>query len=148
MIEFKVSGFKELERNLRKLPQEIAGKVLRESLRKAAQPVVEQAKTAAPRSTDPGSQGHLADSIALRSFKTEGLDDLEVNLWLGPSPKHFYGMFHEFGTRKMPARPFLRPAWDAQGNEVLDAFGRLLGAAIEKAARKLHKAARKLHKSK
>lgn len=29
---------------------------------------------------------------------------------IGPDSAHFYMVFHEFGTEKMPAHPFMRPA--------------------------------------
>jgi hypothetical protein len=36
----------------------------------------------------------------------------------------------------MPAQPFLRPAWDAGKRGVLNEFGRLLWAEIDKAAKR------------
>lgn len=33
---------------------------------------------------------------------------------VGPDAKHFYLIFHEVGTSKKSARPFLRPALDGQ----------------------------------
>lgn len=139
MITLKVAGFAELERALRKLPEEVAGRVLNSALRKAGAPMADTARSLAPRSDDPGAKGHMADSIKLRALKVVSDHDVEVALWLGPDTGHFYGQFHEFGTVHQSARPFLRPAWDAHKDKALDVFGRELGAAIERAARKLAK---------
>lgn len=139
MITLKVSGFVELEKALLKLPQEIAGKVLSAALRKSGTPMAETGKRLAPRSDDPGPHGHMADSIKLRTFKTESDHDVEINLWLGPDPTHFYGIFPEFGTRHQSATPFLRPAWDQHKDEVLTILGKELWAGINRAARRLAK---------
>lgn len=139
MITMKIAGFVELERNLRRLPMEVAGRVLARALRVAGQPMAEDAAARARRSQQPSRIGHMADSIKLRSFKTESDNDVEVNLWLGPDPDHFYGMFPEFGTIHEPARPFLRPAWDRHKEATLARFGTELGAAIERAAKRLHR---------
>lgn len=137
MITLKVEGFAALEQALRRLPQEIAGRVLTAALRKAGTPMAEQARGLAPRSADPGPNGHMADSIKLRALRVEGLNDLDVNLWLGPDPDHFYGSFHEFGTVHQAARPFMRPAWDQQKDATVDRLGKELWAGIARAARRL-----------
>lgn len=56
-------------------------------------------------------------------------DDDEVNLRIGPSQKAFYGRFHEDGTSKMNARPFVRPTIDEDSNAAFE--------ATEKALRKV-----------
>lgn len=140
MFTFKVEGFKELEDALRKLPEEVAGKVLRAALRKAALPMVEAARQAAPRSDSPGPRGHMADSINVRLLKgVEGDHDIETHLAIGPDSNHFYGLFQEFGTVHQPARPFLRPAFDNGAEGALKQFSAELGKGIERAARKLAK---------
>jgi hypothetical protein len=44
----------------------------------------------------------------------------------------------------MPARPFMRPAWEAGKMRALGAFGRLLWVEIEKAAKRLARKQAKL----
>lgn len=44
------------------------------------------------------------------------------------------GLFQEFGTFKMPASPFMRPAFDMRKNEAQDIIGKELWVEIEKAA--------------
>lgn len=138
MSEFAIYGFDECVRNLRQLPQEIAGKVLDGALRKAGTPMADDASRTAPRSDVPSRAGHMADSIKMRRFTDQAsANDLESNYTIGPDRTHFYGGFEEFGTYKETARPFLRPSFDRDGRSVIDSLGRELGAAVERAAKKL-----------
>lgn len=47
----------------------------------------------------------------------------------------YYWRFLEFGTSKMPARPFIRPAMDAA--QITDAYANTLSAAIEKEIKRM-----------
>ena len=51
----------------------------------------------------------------------------------------WYWRFVEFGTVKMSARPFLRPAFDMKKNDALTAIKTRLAERIEQAARELKK---------
>ena len=138
MIEFKVEGFAELEQALRRLPQEIAGQVLMSALRKAGKPMQTDAVQTAPRSVNPGKNGHMADIIKLRILKdANSVADVEASLWLGPDPNHFYGLFPEFGTIHQMAKPFMRPAFDRHKDETIDLLGKELWKGIDRAAKKL-----------
>jgi HK97 gp10 family phage protein len=48
----------------------------------------------------------------------------------------FYFRFHELGTKKMQARPFLAPALENKRDEAIAAMEKRLQAAIEKAGKK------------
>jgi HK97 gp10 family phage protein len=47
----------------------------------------------------------------------------------------FYGRFVEFGTAKMAAKPFLRPAFDAAQPRAISAVNAVLAAELKKAKR-------------
>lgn len=49
----------------------------------------------------------------------------------------FYWRFVEFGTSKMRARPFLRPAFDNNKDAINDTFIRVLSKGIDEAVVKL-----------
>ena len=49
----------------------------------------------------------------------------------------FYWMFLEFGTEKMAARPFLRPAFESRKEEALAVITAELNAGIDRAVKKL-----------
>ena len=44
----------------------------------------------------------------------------------------YYWRFHEFGTKKMPARPFLGPALEQSRQQAIDAMAKLLHKAVIK----------------
>lgn len=46
----------------------------------------------------------------------------------------FYWKFLEFGTSKMPARPFLRPAFEARKNDAVTAIGNKIRTELQKHA--------------
>jgi HK97 gp10 family phage protein len=54
------------------------------------------------------SSGHGADSIHAEASHEDGNWVVDV----GWDRDHYYMRFVELGTRHMPARPFLRPAFD------------------------------------
>lgn len=75
-----------------------------EALFKAGEAVAEAARDAAPKSTGAGAASIHAELVQTYN----GVYVARV----GWDRDHFYMMFHELGTSKMSARPFLRPALD------------------------------------
>lgn len=143
-VRFEIVGVKELERALAQLPKSVSKGVLRSALKTAGQPVVAAAKANCPR-----DRGDLAESITIRSTlsrrqrrRRRVRQRFAAEMFIGPSwPQGAHGHLVEFGTSKMPARPFLRPAWDANKRRALDTIGKEIWRAIAKAARRLAKRA-------
>jgi HK97 gp10 family phage protein len=79
-------------------------------LRAAVNPMVKDARLLAPRNTGKGAK-------SIRGWvKISRGNGVARVTW---DKKHYYMRFHETGTRKMSARPFLRPAFDTnRGNSV------------------------------
>lgn len=67
----------------------------------AAQPVVNAAKSRAPRATGRGAEGIHAEVV---------LDGHELAALVSWEQEEFYMYWHEKGSRMLPARPFLVPA--------------------------------------
>jgi HK97 gp10 family phage protein len=155
----RVEGLAELGRRLRELPKAIAGKgggPLRYAIFQAAKVIKAQAIANAPEDT-----GRLkANIVTARMRKTpEGREGyyIEVrrkrrhyartsaNRRKGRVGKTYetrdayYGMFIEFGTERNPARPFMRPAFDAKKEQAAYAFRDALKKGIEMAVRKMNK---------
>ena len=86
-----------------------------QAVRKAAFDIEARAKTKAPVDT-----GALKNSIQARA-----VDELTSEVIVGVS----YGIYQEFGTVRMPAHPYLRPAVE----EVRPAFEAAVAQAIEEA---------------
>lgn len=167
----KVEGLAELNRALAELPKATARNVLKRTLTKAAQPIADAARTNAPVDTGnlrdkiivstklknkignaeyaeamKSGLGKAAAVAALRNARREaGQTGTFAQVFVGPSTGSLrYAHMVEFGTVKMPPHPFIRPAWDAQKAEALDAIKREMWLEIEKAARRLAKKAARL----
>jgi HK97 gp10 family phage protein len=147
----KIQGFKELDRALGQLPKATAKNVLRRTLTKAAQPLDDDASSAAPFLTG-GLQKSVVTGTRLTASQKIGGPQMTASGWRSAAKNYVEvhvgtrfpkGMWQEFGTFKDPAQPWFRPAWESNKIKVLDAIKVTLGAEIEKAARRY---ARKLAK--
>lgn len=112
-IKMTLEGGDELARQLERLGERIAGRLLTEAAMVAAEVVREEAKQRAPVRT-----GNLRDHIDVEIAKTQ---PHKAEVHVGPTKEAFYGMFIEAGTSKMPARPYLRPALDAASQQATEA---------------------------
>ncbi len=147
----RIKGAREMEQVLRQLPAQIAKKTLTAALRAAAEPILDEARRRAPVGTE--SKGRVRLRTSRRGkVSIANYGKLKPSLRIATVPagktphsatvvvtvgKAFWGMFVEFGTRFMAARPFLRPAFEAKKMEALNRLGKALGERIEKAAKKL-----------
>lgn len=112
MINVTVIGAAELEKKLMSFEPKLARKVIRKALREAAKPVL-----AAAKANVPVDEGDLKKSLKVKALKKrkKGTYTIQVATsdgWF--KGDQFYGAFLEFGTSKMAARPFIRPAYDSQ----------------------------------
>ena len=146
-----ITGAREMEAVLRQLPDYIAKNVLNKALRQAAEPILDEARALAPVGQE--SKGRVRLRTSKRGkVSISNYGKLKLNLRIATVPanrtphsatvvvtvgKAFWGMFVEFGTRLMSAKPFLRPAFEAKKMESLNRLGKSLGDEIEKAAKKL-----------
>jgi HK97 gp10 family phage protein len=140
MIELKIEGLDELRRALLQLPKELRKGPLRSAVSAGARIVQRKAAELAPI-----DEGTLKKAI-YRTRSREGSSSVQEMAIVGVRyGKRFrrrgldawYWRFIEFGTRKMRARPFMRPAFEQTKPEQLEAIRKRLGAAIERAAAKL-----------
>lgn len=151
MAQVRITGAREMELVLRQLPDTIAKKTLTQALRAAAEPILDEARTLAPVGQE--SKGRVRLRRTKRGKVTiANYGKLKLNLRIATVPasqtphsatvavtvgKAFWGLFVEFGTRFMSAKPFLRPAFESKKVQTLNQLGQALGTEIEKAARKL-----------
>ncbi len=92
-----------------------------------AKVIADDARQRAPRDTGAG-----ADSIAGRIVESK---DGRVVAAIGPGREEFYLMFHEIGTSKMPATPFLVPAMDSKERQAINEARQVWRQAIYEYAR-------------
>ncbi|MGE0294968.1 MAG: HK97-gp10 family putative phage morphogenesis protein [Hyphomonadaceae bacterium] len=125
-IDFKVEGLRELDKALNKLPLKARGNIMRNALSKAMEPVKRSAVSLAPIRT-----GNLRQSIVKRTSTPKGGNGFVAEARVSVTTDGWYGMFHEFGTVKLPARPFIRPAIDNNADAALAIFRRALRESVE-----------------
>lgn len=159
MMTVKVTGLKELEKALMELPKEVAQRPLRAAVNAGAKVVMDEAKNRAPQ----GETGNLRKAIyrtRTRRGSGTGKETYVVGVRKGKMKYAdtannrrlkrvgktyqtrglaYYWRFLEFGTSKLSARPFLRPAFEAKKDAAVDAIKAKLAEAIEKTAAKLRK---------
>ncbi len=159
ITSFKIDGLKELEKSLKELPEVLRGKPLRNAVSAGAKVVLDEAKNRVPI----GDTGNLKKSLyRYRSRSQSGIGketflvgvrkgkgtygDTRRNRRLGIVGKKyttqgeaFYWRFLEFGTNKMPAKPFLRPAFESTKTRAVEVMKERLAKAIELQAKKVIK---------
>ena len=151
--QVELQGVNELIVNLNSVGNDLKYKGGRFALRKAANIVANAAKTGANRLDDPSTGRKIADNVAVRfssrTFKRTGDLMFRVGVKHGavlkvggdtsanaPTP---HWRLLEFGTEKMPARPFMRPALESNvqvaTNEFVSQYKRSIDRAIKKGAK-------------
>ncbi len=151
-IQFQLSGFKELEDALKnELPKATARNAMRRAALTAMAPVVEAAQNLAPKKS-----GALAMSIGVQVLKAQRVKGSSrfqsqggsITVQAGPmgvkrSMNYYNAFWQEYGTVKMPANPFMRPAADAATGNVLDILRSELLVQIDKAKSRIARRAAK-----
>jgi len=148
MAEVKLTGFKELADALRELGPRVARNVLRRAVSAGAVEIRNDAKARAPVATGEMRRDILIKrerdgkdifsarySVFVRSGKKSRISGRARNV----QKDSYYWRFVEFGTAKMAAKPFMRPAYEAKKEAAVKIIGDVLDAGIQKAAQELGK---------
>lgn len=165
MAEIKIEGLDEVIKAMLALPDAIVKNGAAYAMRKGANVIAKEAKARAPvlkSATDARVSGLTRQKIAVRKRKKRGPGialAYSVGVLGGASLKNkstkktrkagtvgqdadlktrpAYWRFLEFGTEKLAAKPFLRPAFDAKAEEavkaIADGFRTGLTRAVTKA---------------
>ena len=161
MAEFEsvqVQGLDQLAKALRELPQRVARNGMRAAVYAGAKVIRDEAKLQAPVATgDLGAnqppRGTLKRSVIMKQIpELSGTQKQTFFVTVRHGKKYrkqgkkgnlsqdaWYWRFVEFGTVKMSARPFLRPAFDMKKHEAVTAIKTRLAQRIEQAAQELKK---------
>lgn len=165
----EIAGLAQVVANLRALPEAIAGKnggPIRQALFQAAKRIRDEARARVPLDDSEGAQPpHLRDEIIMKrdpnprsvdnaaeryivtvKYKAKKYKNTKRNRRLGivgNKYQHFgdfyYWRFLEFGTSEMPARPFLRPAFESQKNQLGESVRDFLAKSIADAVKRMNK---------
>ena len=140
-----VTGLAELEKRMLAFPDKIARNIIARALSKGAAIIRDEARQIAPRDT-----GEMARDIMIKKARTErGSSLLTFQVFVRTGKKSrlagkkrnvsrdsFYWRFVEFGTAKMAAKPFMRPAFERMKVQAVEAIRDSLADNIEKEAAK------------
>lgn len=141
-------GFDKLAKDLKKLGPRLAKNGLRGATSAGAAIIRNDARARAPvdtgelkkdiqmkreRDTQGGELIRANYSVYTRSGKKSRLSGKARNV----DKDSFYWKFQEFGTAKMAAQPYMRPAFEANKDAAIDRIGEKLDEHIQKHARDL-----------
>ncbi|WP_180004058.1 MULTISPECIES: HK97-gp10 family putative phage morphogenesis protein [unclassified Acinetobacter] len=153
-VDFKLEGMDDFMRNLDVLKdRKSVNKRARAAARKAMQLVQFAAKVGASRIDDPVTRENITENIVIRNGKSRDLNTVRMRVGvLGgaavnaktdreklaalPGGETVYWRYIEFGTSKVPATPFMRPALAENIQVVTDEFNRHFMKSIENAIKK------------
>ena len=131
--------FSKIAAKLDKITQ-AAGKAMRPAAQAGAQVFYAEVKQRVPVSAKPHKSGKKTYSpgtlrkAVYQAYADKESGDSKATYRVSWNKSHaFYGRFLEFGTSKMAAKPFLRPAYDAARAKAMDAVKQRMQAEVSKA---------------
>lgn len=159
-LQMEVQGLRELQISLRALPPKVQGRAARGALMAGAKLIRDRARMTHTWRDD---TGFLRENIIMFSAR-KGDHGYADQVLVGVRKRRvkrpskagaaalarkrqrsrgkkvvapYYWRFLEFGTSRMPARPFLRPAFESEKANAVRAITERLRDAIDRAARKV-----------
>lgn len=153
----QITGLADLEKRLLAFPDKLAGNILGGAIRAGAVVIQREAQAKAPMSNAPHyltskrtaimkkmgnhysvnliQPGTLKKSIRVKKAPRKSRS-VPIEYWVYVSKRIWYWKFVEFGTSKMVARPFMRPAFDIMKEKATERIREYLAARIDKEAAK------------
>ena len=144
-VDIALFGDKELQRKLNRLASNEAKKVVRAALRKGSRRVKDRVIQNLSGNKVNVRTGELINAFRNAKIRSEGNPRLirigvvlpsREELGIDSEAKYFYPFAIEYGHKRAPAHPYMRPAIDEHKDAEIAAIGRDIGKGIEKVARK------------
>lgn len=134
-VTMQVDGLKELADKLHAMGPDLARNALKGAVGSAARLVANEAGV-----TNPDDTGRTDRAIYTKMVKAETSDSQATYIVGVRSGRReqkkdrnaWYWRLVEFGTSKMPARPFMRPAFESKKAEALELIGKRIAARIRR----------------
>lgn len=136
-VSMQVFGLDELSKKLKEMPIKLAKNGLRAAVNAGAEVIRKDAVARVPVLT-----GRLKKAIYKKQIREQS-NNVQQTFFVGArngkkyrkaNKDAYYWRFLEFGTSKMAAKPFLRPAFDTKKTQAVDAIAKKLKERIEKYA--------------
>ena len=146
MDEIVISGLKEVQERLERLSPDLGRRAMGKALSAAGKIIATEVQARAPKRTgelalnviakgkDSASGGYIRIGIAYH--KKRSLRSRRPGKVPSSQDPGVYVKFLEYGTRKMAARPFMRPAFDSKKAEAVQVFADTLRDFVERAEHK------------
>ncbi len=136
----QLKGFKELASALRELPQRVSRNALRAAVNAGATEIKKEARIQSP--VDTGLLKKNLYQKQVREASGPNRQTFYVGVRQGvvrnkdgtKKDMPFYWKFMEFGTSKLPAAPFLRPAFESKKEDAVKRISEKLDERIQKYA--------------
>lgn len=152
-IDFSITGVDSLLGKLDSISDDLRRRGGRAALRKAANVIVDRAKTNASRIDDPLTGRSITANVAMRwngrLFKKTGNLGFRIGVLhgavlkkhpdLGENAPTPHWRLIEFGTENVRAQPFMRPAAESSVSEVINVFASEYENSIDRAIRRAAK---------
>lgn len=129
----EVKGLEALINNLHALPEKVEKRVIRAAVRQGANIIKGKAQNYVR-----VDEGDLKKSIKVKGVRGK---PGTIAFVIRPTSNKkkgknvFYGRFQEFGTSKMAAKPFMRPAYDEAGQDVIDKVINTIKSKLDEAVK-------------
>lgn len=128
MADIELTGVDEILNKLQQIGTNIS-RLENKALKNAAEPVLEDAKVT---NAFNDRSGRLRKGLKISNIKSiEGTKYILVGVDKSDNSKIFYGKFLEFGTSKMPARPFLQPAYEKNKDNIQQTIAETLKEGLK-----------------
>jgi len=136
-ISMHIDGLQELERKLIEMGPKLARNGLRAAVSAGARVVTAEAKVRVP--VDSGTMRRAIYSKQIREESGDSQQTFYVGVRHGKKEQKknrdaYYFPFVEFGTEKMAARPFMRPAFESTKEKSVGAIKDKLAERVNKLA--------------
>lgn len=141
-MKITIDGLQELQARLQQLPGKIAKNALRQATSAAAATIRDEARSRAPVDT-----GEMRKDIQIKRERESTAYRAVYSVFVRTGKKSriggrarnvdkdsYYWRFVEFGTSKMAAKPFMRPAFEAKKEAAAAAMKSTLAKRIEEEA--------------
>lgn len=152
-IDISITGVESLLGKLSSISDDLRRRGGRAALRKAANVIVDRAKTNASRIDDPLTGRSITANVAMRwngrLFKKTGNLGFRIGVLhgavlkkhpdLGENAPTPHWRLIEFGTENVRAQPFMRPAAESSVSEVINVFASEYENSIDRAIRRAAK---------
>lgn len=134
-ITMQIDGLAALDKKLRAMGPDIAAKALRGGVLAAAKLIRDEAKA-----TNPDDTGRTDRALYAKFIKEQSGPDravYKVGVRSGARERRkdrdaWYWRLVEFGTAKMPARPFLRPAFESKKGRAVELIAERIASRIRR----------------